>query len=169
MVEADTIALGEALEYYRWNFDHPSPDDPFWQSTNVGASLAEVSAPAHLIGGWHDLFLRETLDDYARLRDAGRRPHLTIGPWHHSQLAVPFESVREGLAWFDVHLKGDRSRLREMPVRIYVTGAGHWREMEDWPPPTCEARYALGSGGWLADAAIDRRWGPRPVGRGRHA
>jgi putative CocE/NonD family hydrolase len=51
--------------------------------------------------------------------------------------------LREGLAWFDINLKGDRDRLRQRPVRIHVMGAGEWREMDDWPPPAQETRYFL--------------------------
>jgi putative CocE/NonD family hydrolase len=43
-------------------------------------------------------------------------------------------SLKEALAWFRAHLLGDRSGLREMPVRIFVMGANEWRDLPAWPP-----------------------------------
>jgi putative CocE/NonD family hydrolase len=51
--------------------------------------------------------------------------------------------LREAPTWFDAHLKDDQTRLRRKPVRIYVMGAGEWREMDDYPPPAVEIRYYL--------------------------
>jgi len=75
--------------------------------------LASVTAAAHLVSGWHDILLRETLADYTILKSADRNPYLTIGPWAHNDLAVESEGLRQGLAWFDAHLKGDPGSLPE--------------------------------------------------------
>jgi putative CocE/NonD family hydrolase len=47
------------------------------------------------------------------------------------------------LAWFDVHLKGKKEQLRPNPVRIYLSGAERWLELERWPPPTQTQVYYL--------------------------
>ena len=72
--------------------------------------------------------------------------------------------LREGLTWFDAHLKArpDRregpcanaakdarktehsdQRADQKPVRIYVMGAEEWRELDDFPPPARQTRYYL--------------------------
>jgi putative CocE/NonD family hydrolase len=59
-------------------------------------------------------------------------------------------SVAHGLNWFDAHLKGERSGLRDKPVRLFILGADEWREMDDWPPPADETRYFLHGDGQLS-------------------
>jgi uncharacterized protein len=150
LVEADLVALGEVLPYYREYFKHPYPDDPYWHATDSGRHMADVSAPVTLVSGWYDFFLRELLADYAALRAAGKEPYLTIGPWFHTNLQAAFESLRQGIAWFDAHLKRDPSALRAKPVRVYVMGAGEWREMDAWPPLLRTQQYFLRSRGRLS-------------------
>jgi putative CocE/NonD family hydrolase len=88
-----------------------------------------------MVGGWHDIVLDGQLADYAALRAAGHRPYLTIGPWTHTDPAGVGTALREALTWFHAHVTGDRSRLRDQPVRLYVQGARQWRDYPDWPPP----------------------------------
>jgi putative CocE/NonD family hydrolase len=57
--------------------------------------------------------------------------------------------LREGLRWFDAHLKGAGDHLRREPVRIYVMGANEWRELDDFPPPARPTRYYLHAEGGL--------------------
>jgi putative CocE/NonD family hydrolase len=69
-------------------------------------------------------------------------------------LEVATETLREGLIWFDAHLKGDFSRLRKAPVSIYIMqvgsyGPGEWREMESWPPAIRPAELYLQDHGRL--------------------
>ncbi len=106
-----------------------------------------------LIAGWYDVFLPQTLADYARLRAAGRRPQLILGPWFHLDSRWMPMGLRASLAWFRAHLLGDRSGLGAAPVRVHVMGAGTWRELPDWPPPCREERWHLQPGGGLAPAA----------------
>ena len=56
---------------------------------------------------------------------------------------------REGLAWLRAHLLGDRRLLRPAPVRVFVTGAGRWLELADWPPADASGlRLHLDPGVW---------------------
>src|SRR5262249_26118100 len=108
------------------------------------------TAPVHLVGGWHDLFLISQLEDYAALRAAGQDPYLTVGPWIHVDPPGLGTAITEALTWFRAHVTGDRSGLRAKPVRLYVQGAagrGGW-----------SGRGAGGGGGTPG--------GPRPGGRG---
>jgi len=150
LVEADLVAIGEALPYYREYFKHPYPDDPYWHASDRGRHMGEVGASVTLVSGWYDFFLRELLADYAALRAAGKEPYLTIGPWFHTNLQAAFESLRQGIAWFDAHLKCDPSALRAKPVRVYVMGAAEWREMDAWPPLLRTQQYFLHGRGRLS-------------------
>jgi putative CocE/NonD family hydrolase len=150
LVESDVLAVGEAVPYYREYFEHAVPDDPYWQASDRSGHMGAVSAPVTLVSGWYDFFLRELLADYAALKAAGKEPYLTIGPWYHIDLPAAFESLRQGLAWFDAHLKGARRTLREKAVRVYVMGAGKWREMDAWPPPARPRQYYLHARGRLS-------------------
>jgi uncharacterized protein len=146
LAEADTVALGRSVDFYRVWLDHPGADDVYWQQLPREMRIEEVSAPTHFVGGWYDFFLRPLLKDYAVLKAAGRQPYLTIGPWHHFSNMVMITGFREALNWFEAHLKGNRSRLRSKPVRVFVMGINRWRELDDWPPPAQETRLYLRAG-----------------------
>jgi putative CocE/NonD family hydrolase len=149
LLEADTLAAGEPIPFYRDMLTHDQPDDTYWSSRDHSRAVAQVAARVHLIGGWYDYYLRGQLRDYASLKAAGRRPHLTIGPWHHAHPGGLMTGLREGLRWFDAHLKGDGGRMRREPVRVYVMGAAEWRELDDFPPPARPTRYFLHAQGEL--------------------
>ena len=150
MVEADTIALGSKVDFFHDWIQHSDMSDDLWRENVEKIKLKQVTQPTYLMSGWYDFFLRGTLDDYATLRDLGRRPYLTIGPWHHFGAITSMADLREGLVWFDAHLYDDRSRLREKPVRIFVMGANEWRDMDSFPPPSTETRYYLQAASMLA-------------------
>lgn len=148
--EADDAAVGHPVSYYRDWLAHPDIDDPYWRSIDHRAAITQTTAPVHLVGGWYDIFLRELLADYARLRDAGRTPYLTIGPWPHSDQRGIKAALRETIIWNEAYLRGNPSLLRRQPVRLYVMGADEWREMESWPPPARETSYFLHAAGRLS-------------------
>jgi predicted acyl esterase len=148
--EAVERALGYPVAFYREAIEHPTLDRPYWQARDHSATVPLVTAPVNLIAGWYDIFLRESLADYAALVAAGRAPHLTIGPWTHTDGEVMLTSLREGLRWFAAHLQGDPAALRARPVRLYVMGGGGWRDLDAWPPPARPTRLYLHAGGRLA-------------------
>lgn len=105
-----------------------------------------------LLTGWQDLFIEQTLAQYAQLRARGVPVAVTIGPWNHSHMlrkGAP-TVLRETLAWLDTHLAAHHGASRS-PVRIHVNGAG-WIDLDDWPPPMPEQVRHLQSGGRLGDA-----------------
>ncbi len=158
--EADRIAIRRPSRHYQTTLAHGQHDD-YWKPVDFSATVGDVSIPIYLQGGWYDLFLDWQLQDYQRLRAAGRQPYLLIGPWYHGQLASAPTMTRETLTWLDAQLKGDRSHLRTQPVRLFVMGANTWRDFDDWPPPATPQRWHLHSGGALstdapADAEPDR-------------
>lgn len=154
LIEVDELTIGKPVRFFREWLEHNAVGDPWWATQDHRASIPEVKAPAHLIGGWYDIFLPDTFDQYRMLKDAGRAPYLTIGPWTHVDPTGLAFGVREGVIWFRAHLLGDRRGLRELPVRIYVMGANEWRDYPKWPPADARPqRWHLQPGGGLAPAA----------------
>jgi putative CocE/NonD family hydrolase len=139
--EADWMALGKELPHWEQWVRHNQPGDQWWAPTDFSGRIAEVSAPNHMIGGWYDIFLPQTLRDYRVLVEAGRAPYLTIGPWTHTDPGIVQTALAEAVAWFRAHLLGDRALLRESPVRVFVLGAGAWRDFPSWPPPGVRVRH----------------------------
>ncbi|BCL83054.1 X-Pro dipeptidyl-peptidase [Ktedonobacteria bacterium brp13] len=140
LLETDVVASGKPNASYRKALTSPQPDSSFWRQIDYRADVSAVIIPTHLISGWHDIFLRDLLDDYTRMHDAGQRPYLTIGAWGHMDPEGGFGNIRESLIWFDAQLKGNTTRLRERPVNVYMMGSDEWHAIETWPPvarPQC--------------------------------
>lgn len=156
--EADVVLQGTENPGYREVLAHP-PDDPgspdngeYWCKLNLATRLGQVTAAAHFVAGWHDIFLRQQLADYTALIAAGRNPYLTIGPWRHTDSDLSGAGIREGLAWFDAHLAGRPQSLRPLPVRIFVIEADTWLDLPTWPPPAQTTAYSLADGRQLQSA-----------------
>lgn len=149
--EADRVVINQPSQHFQALLQH-GPDDNYWKPVDFSQRLAEVKAPAYLMGGWYDLFLAWQLKDYQALRAAGKQPYLLIGPWTHTGTSGSGITVRESLAWLDTHVKGKLGRLREAPVRLYIMGENKWRDFADWPPPARTERWHLQPGGALAPA-----------------
>jgi uncharacterized protein len=149
---AGRALLGEGAPWWESWLEHPDDNQPFWESMRFGAALDRVQVPVLLIGGWQDLFLPQTLQQYRHLRDRGVDVALTMGPWTHLQLL--FQGLRtiaqETQDWLDTHLGGRPTASRRGRVRVFVAGEG-WREVDDWPPTTSEHALFLQPGGGLAD------------------
>jgi uncharacterized protein len=143
LCELDRLATGENVPYYQDWLAHDDPEDGYWKDRRFTATLDRVTAPASMVGGWYDFFLPHLLRDYAALRRAGHEPYLTIGPWRHADQAAATAWVADSLAWLRAHLLGDRTSLRTDPVRIFITGAEEWRNIDAWPPDTEPQRWHL--------------------------
>jgi putative CocE/NonD family hydrolase len=151
--EADVYALGREEPQFRQAMSgSPSAER---DATDMLPLLPRITAPAHLVGGWYDFMLPDLLADYRALRDAGRRPFLTIGPWTHLDRGSGVVSLREGLAWFDAWLKGKEERLRPNPVELYLLNAGEWLSYDEWPPPATVVPFYAGSNGSLVPERPD--------------
>jgi uncharacterized protein len=154
--DADLATFGHRVPYFQDWLDHTGPADPWWDSVDFSKHAAQ-SPPASLLGGWFDLFLPAQIDDFVRLRRAGRDARLTVGPWTHSGPGAVAAGVRDTLEWFDIHLGGRPDRSRRQRVRLFVMGSNRWMEAADWPPPFTPQRWYLGPGGTLS---------PEPPGDG---
>jgi uncharacterized protein len=141
LYEADEMVVGEPVKCWRDWLQHTEPGDEWWEVEDYSQRVADVTAPNHLVSGWHDFFLLQLLRDYATLEQAGRKPYLTIGPWGHSSSELQWAALRESLLWLRTHLLGETKELRQSPVRIYVMEADEWRDLETWPPSNMQARH----------------------------
>jgi putative CocE/NonD family hydrolase len=150
--EAGRGLLGEGAPWFESWLEHSEHDDPFWAPTQLQAALERSEVPVLLLTGWQDLFIEQTLEQYARLRARDVPVAVTIGSWTHGQMLTRGAPtvLRESLAWLDTHLAGSRRAVRR-PVRIHVDHDG-WLDLDDWPPPMPEQVRYLQPGGRLGDA-----------------
>ena len=149
--EPPLIDEAEAGRFYlRW-LEH-SNDDAYWRQLSINQRYDRVQVPALNIGGWYDVFLGGTLENF---RGAGAR--LIVGPWVHGNAwgTWPTEKSQfdgrdtidldaEQLAFFDDPGAGPR-------VRLFVMGTNVWREEEDWPlARAVDTPWYLRAGGELS-------------------
>jgi uncharacterized protein len=153
LATADVHALGiQAASFQRWLND-PDPDSAYWRRVDLHRTVGRVDAAVHLVVGWHDFFRDGQLADYTSLLSAGRTPYLTVLPHYHTAPTVSLDAAREGLWWFDAHLKGRRELLERRPVHLRLMGAKEWHAMDYWPPPARTIRYFLHPAGRLSREA----------------
>ena len=156
--DAARTLLGTGAPWFESWVEHSEPDDPFWNALRCNDALDRVQVPVLLVGGWQDIFIKQTLRQYAHLRGRGVDVALTVGPWTHTQLLTTGFSTcaREALDWLGTHLGDATTSRRPSRVRVYVTGGGAgggWRSLPDWPPATTERALYLRPGGYLGETA----------------
>jgi hypothetical protein len=130
-----------------------STDDHYWRRLAINRRYEQIEVPAFVIGGWYDVFIRGTLENYAGMRARGgspiaREPRLLVGPWAHGstygpypdhsfELFAPDDAVDVPdlqLRFLAHHLRGEANGLdEEPPVRIFVMGENRWRSEDNWP------------------------------------
>jgi len=168
--------LSIAPNYERYYLDEATHSDYDAHWDTLGMQWEKfynqtADVPMMHVGGWYDIYLRGTIENWRRLTALKRSPmRLVIGPWtHHGNTATFAGDVDFGaaaaikdfdtnfhLAWFDYHLKGIKTAaFSQAPVRYFLmgTGDGHkdsagrlyhggeWRESKVWPPT--ESRAAI--------------------------
>jgi putative CocE/NonD family hydrolase len=149
LAEADTAGIGAEVPFFReWLAN--GDDDAYWMPRDHDHRVASVTAAICMVGGWYDIFLPWQLADYARMRAAGARPRLVIGPWTHASRDLLARSMREGVEWFREVADGG---TRRPPVELYVGGAEQWRAYEDWPPEARTQEWFLGPDATLSTEA----------------
>ena len=91
----------QAAAFESW-LDHPQQTDPFWEPLQCAAALQRITVPTLLVGGWHDLFIEQTLEQYQVLAGRGVPVRLLVGPWTHLETASKGgPAVVESLTWLD--------------------------------------------------------------------
>jgi putative CocE/NonD family hydrolase len=152
---ADVLG-GRAPWFTDW-LEHPDVDDPFWSRVRLGAALDQTKVPVLLHTGWMDIFLDQTMEQYARLAERSTEVALTVGPWMHNDIeskAAP-KLVPEALDWLAQHLDATPQKRRSAPVKVFVTGADEWRDLSEWPPPTQQLTLHPHEDGTLRPSAGD--------------
>lgn len=151
----------------------PHSDDPYWDFMRPEDHYAEVTWPTVNKGGWYDIFLRGTINNFMQLQHNGQpgsdgNHKLIIEPYGHgtpqSDFAWPAGCTNSGTAyqssaaWSDYWVKGiDTGVMDDPPVAYYVLGdvtepdgpGNEWRFADDWPVPATEVPFYLHEGGML--------------------
>jgi uncharacterized protein len=84
----DMPAVSRILPAWQRWLDHERRDD-YWNQLSYAARRDQITTPALHVGGWFDLFLGGTLDNYRTLRQQAATEHarrnqaLIVGPWTH--------------------------------------------------------------------------------------
>lgn len=170
---APLVADTPSGRFYREWLEHTVLDD-YWRTLSIDSGYADVRVPALNVGGWYDIFLGGTLENFSRMRREGAtelaRTHtrLLVGPWAHGSTygaypdhsfgafsahdAVDLAAVQ--LEFFATHLFDRGGELAPAaPVRIFVMGANRWRDEADWPlARAVSQRWFLHSDGQAATA-----------------
>ena len=145
--------LGTGAPWFETWLEHPQLTDPFWAPLQCGTALERISVPTLLIGGWQDLFLEQTIEQFGALAERGVPTRMLMGPWTHVDTATKAgPAFAEGLAWLERHagqVPGEPATGHS--VRYWVGGAREWREMATWPPDgQTPQRWYLGPDGTLS-------------------
>jgi uncharacterized protein len=144
--------LGTEAPWFDTWLEHPDLTDPFWAPLQCGAALERISVPTLLVGGWQDLFLEQTLEQYRALAARGVPTRLIMGPWTHLDAATRAgPAFAESLAWLERYAGQDPDDPKPgHTARIWVGGAREWREVTEWPPAgQAPQRWSLGPDGTL--------------------
>lgn len=142
--EAAHSLLGGGSSWYESWLQRSDLTDDYWNPLRLDAAFAEVRQPLLLTGGWQDVFVDQTLEQFRELTARGADVAMVIGPWTHGEGGGA--QIRETLSW----LGGNRQPER---VRICITGDGGWRDLPDWPPTSIDRVLYPDGGGALADGA----------------
>ncbi len=154
----------QALQIAR---DHPNDDD-YWAKFDTTKRFDRMNVPAVHVGGWFDMFLQGTIDQFTGRQHRGApgakgTQKLIIGPWQHAigkmpagQLTFPnatrIPQAYDALRWFTHYLNGtDNGIDKEPAVAYYVMGdtstpgapGNEWRYADDWPIPAKETAVYL--------------------------
>jgi putative CocE/NonD family hydrolase len=152
-----------------------STDDHYWRALSINRRYDRIRVPALIVGGWYDVFLRGTLENFAGMRAragserARSRTRLVVGPWAHGSTYGPYPdhsfdlfAPDDGIDVPELQLRFFARELRwvdegadeEPPVRIFVMGENRWRDEDDWPLGRArETPWYLRSEGRLAREA----------------
>lgn len=150
LIEIDK-EVGWKTPFLRDWLSHPFKDKS-WENTFLeNDNYRNIKTSVYNIGGWYDIFLKNTIDDFLNmtgediLPEIREKQKLLIGPWTHGwgkrkegELDFGKEAQISAtdiyLPWFDSQLKGiDNKMMEEPPVKIFVMGANKWRFENEWP------------------------------------
>ncbi|WP_159500043.1 CocE/NonD family hydrolase [Microbacterium sp. 18062] len=154
LVDAAEAHFGDRAPWFRERLTRDDIDTDYWTPMRHGGSLERATLPILIQGGWQDIFLPQTIEQYRTLRARGVEVALTVGPWVHIALRSGAGAVMmpETLDWLDTHLAGITDSTRPERVRAYDKGAERWVGLDDWRTGTDLAVLRLGADGGLSPA-----------------
>lgn len=138
--------------FFDW-LRHPTKDE-YWQKIAINRNYGKIDVPVYHLGGWYDLFLGGTLENFIRMQQEGGSQEarlgqrLLIGPWAHGVYGGFFPELNFGIfsstdvidltgiqiRYFEYHLKAEENGFqKEPPVRIFIMGENRWRDEKEWP------------------------------------
>ena len=150
LLDADVVATGHPVAFYRDWLEHDQAGDPYWTPTDFRPILPDLGVPVTMTAGWYDSFLPQMLADYQALRGGDQLVRLHIGPWRHASPGLFRASLLDALEWFGAHLRQQPLQPRP-PVSFEVMGGGGPRHQPDWPPPATVRRWHLQPHGRLSE------------------
>jgi uncharacterized protein len=166
-------AVSRILPSWPTWLDHEERDG-YWDDLSYAAARGRITTPALHVGGWFDLFLGGTLDNFQTLRRSAATEHarrnqaLIVGPWLHGDQTGTAGELNFGLLAsaqaaqleqrqiaFLRRFAADGAQDWDGPrVRLFVMGDNVWRDEDDWPlARTRWTRWYLHPGGSLSSAA----------------
>ena len=145
-------AAGLKDAHFRQCLEHPQRD-AYWARINLNESYDKITIPMLHMGGWYDIFLKGTLDDWAGMCGHGSgaakgNQWLVIGPDDHGSTQSSTgrigrlvigkcrvdQTVEMTVGFFDHWLKGiDNGFEKSDRVKIFVVGDNVWRNETRWP------------------------------------
>ncbi|MGO9780977.1 MAG: CocE/NonD family hydrolase [Streptosporangiaceae bacterium] len=169
-------AAGFRSPNWRADLRHQTLDD-WWEPVRYQHRIGEIDLPVLHVSGWYDDEQIGTPANFAAMTAAGRAgQRLLMGPWGHrvnsSRTIGEVDFGPEALidldgailGFLDEHVRGAAPRPAPAPVRIFVMGAGEWRDEQSWPPgKAAPAVFHFSSGGRANSRFGDGRLVPEPV------
>lgn len=147
---ADVTVTGAPVAFWRDFVAHADPDDRFWDVCDHSGADLSTMPPTLMVTGWWDLFIRDQLKDYTRLRAAGVSARLLVGPWLHGEPAEIRATLSADVEWLAHHLHNGPPPPGA-PVRVALMPSGGWLDLDTWPPAAQTRSLHLHPQGGLAD------------------
>ncbi len=155
-----------------------TPNDPAWYRGGLFHDNLVINVPGLWFMSWYDVSVGPNLATFNRVRKTARpeianQQYAVIAPTLHCAYKRATENTIVGersvgdarldydaltFGWFDIFLKGEKSRLLDtLPkVRYYTMGMNKWQTSDSWPPRGAETlKYYLSSGGNASTAKGD--------------
>lgn len=124
---------GKTPVWLRKFLSTPDQTDDYWTPVRLGAGLENANIPILLTTGWDDVNVQAVIGHYETLAARGCEVALTVGPWTHFT-AGGDNNMAETFSWIEKHLSRRIEEARKTQVRVFVTGAEEWRDLQKWPP-----------------------------------
>src|SRR5256714_1550588 len=144
--------IGSLAPYFRDWMEHER-SDAYWRRWRISDHYREMNVKGLHAAGWHDLFLKGSIKNYAGLHTEATDPdvragqRLLIGPWAHTPTSAAgqvgdvvfgksavLDMPGTALQWLDYTLKGlQNDYAGAAPVRIFIMGENVWRDEHEFP------------------------------------